>query len=82
LIANASSTRPMPREPFCQIAANAARPSRIDTPASASAPKNIAIAGRKSRKPKRITITETALANSENTARRRDHVARADTGSI
>ena len=71
----------MPREPFCQIAAKAARPSRIDRPASASAPKNVASAGFISRKPKRTIRIETTTATMENSARLRDQVARPDTGS-
>jgi len=30
--------RLMPREPFCQIAAKAAKPTRMESPAQASAP--------------------------------------------
>ena len=41
-IRKASRMRLMPREPFCQIAANAARPTRIESPAQASAPKKVA----------------------------------------
>ena len=74
--------RPMPREPFCQIAANAPSPTRMDNPATASPPKNVAIAGLISRKPKRTMMTDTSTATTENTARLRDHVARADTGSV
>src|SRR5690242_9191371 len=74
--------RPMPREPFCQIAAKAPRPTRMESPATASPPKNVAIAGLISRKPKRTMMTETTTAMTENTARLRDHVARADTGSV
>ena len=43
----------MPREPFCQIATKAARPTRIESPAQPSAPKKVASAGFISRKPKR-----------------------------
>ena len=71
----------MPREPFCQIAAKAARPTRIDRPAQASAPKNVASAGFISRKPKRTMRIETSTATTENTARLRAHEARLDTGS-
>jgi len=71
----------MPREPFCQIAPAAARPTRIETPAQASAPKKVASAGFISRKPKRTMRIETSTATTENTARLRDQVARLDTGS-
>ncbi len=71
----------MPRVPFCQIAAKAAKPIRMERPASASAPKNVASAGFISRKPKRRIRIETTTATSENTARLRVHVARLDTGS-
>ena len=71
----------MPRDPFCQIAANAARPTRMERPASASAPKNVASAGFISRKPKRTMMIETTTATMEKIARLRDHVARLDTGS-
>ncbi len=53
----------MPREPFCQIAAKAARPTRIERPAQASAPKNVASAGLKSRNPNRTMTTETIVAD-------------------
>ena len=71
----------MPREPFCQIAANAARPTRMERTAKASAPKNVASAGFISRKPKRTMRIETITAITENMARLRDQVARLDTGS-
>src|SRR5438045_9366410 len=71
----------MPRDPFCQIAAKAARPTRVDSTAMPSAPKNVASAGFISRKPKRTIRIETRTATTENTARLRDHVARLDTGS-
>ncbi len=71
----------MPRDPFCQIAANAARPTRMERTAQASAPKNVASAGFISRKPKRTMRIETTTATMEKTARLRDHVARLDTGS-
>src|SRR5580692_11846016 len=74
--------RLMPREPFCQIAAKAASPTRIDKPAQASAPKNVASAGFISRKPKRTIRIETTTATAENTARLRAHEARPDTGSV
>ena len=80
-INSASIMRPMPREPFCQIAANAARPTRIERPAQASAPKKVASAGFISRKPKRTMRIDTTTATSENSARLRAHVARLDTGS-
>src|SRR5450755_3885300 len=51
--------RLMPRDPFCQIATKAARPTRIESPAQASAPKNVASAGLISRKPKRTMRIET-----------------------
>lgn len=44
-IGNASRMRPMPRLPFCQIAAKAPKPTRMESPAIASAPKNVARAG-------------------------------------
>ena len=71
----------MPRDPFCQIAAKAARPTRMERTASASAPKNVASAGFISRKPKRTITIETITATTENIARLRDQVARLDTGS-
>jgi hypothetical protein len=73
--------RLMPREPFCQIATKAARPTRMERPAQASAPKNVASAGFISRKPKRTMMIETSTATTENTARLRAHDARLDTGS-
>ena len=72
----------MPRDPFCQIATKAARPTRIDRPAQASAPKNVASAGRTSRKPKRTMMIETTAATAANTASRRAQVASAETGSV
>ena len=71
----------MPREPFCQIAAKAARLSRIESPARPSAPKNVASAGFISRKPNRTMMIETTTATTENTERLRAHDARLDTGS-
>jgi len=71
----------MPREPFCQIAANAASDTRMERPAQASAPKNVASAGRISRKPKRTTMTETSAVTAEKTASRRAHDASAEIGS-
>ena len=71
----------MPREPFCQIATNAANPNRMETPAQASAPKKVASAGLISRKPNRTIKIETSTATTENTARLRAHDARLDTGS-
>ena len=61
----------MPREPFCQIAAKAAKPTKIESPAQPSAPKNVASAGFISRKPKRTIRIETSTATTENTARLR-----------
>src|ERR1700742_3044764 len=77
----ASRMRAMPRVPFGQIAAKTARPIRIDMAARPSAPKNVAIAGFISRKPKRTIRMETTTAITENTARLRAQVARPDTGS-
>ena len=54
----------MPREPFCQIATKAAKPTRIESPAQASAPKNVASAGFISRKPKRTMKIETSTATT------------------
>ena len=71
----------MPRDPFCQIAANAASETRIERAAQPSAPKNVAIAGFISRKPKRTMRIETTTATTENTARLRAQLARLDTGS-
>ncbi len=71
----------MPRDPFCQIAANAARPTRIDSTAQPSAPKKVASAGFISRKPKRTMRIETTTATTAKMARLRDQVARLDTGS-
>ncbi len=71
----------MPREPFCQIAAKPASPTRIERPAMASAPKKVVSAGFISRKPKRTMMIETTTATTANTARLRDQVARLDTGS-
>ena len=71
----------MPRDPFCQIAANAASPTRMERTARASAPKNVASAGFISRKPKRTIRIETITATTEKMARLRDQVARPDTGS-
>ena len=71
----------MPRVPFCQIAAKAASPIRIDSAAQPSAPKKVASAGFISRKPKRTIRIETTTATTENTARLRAQVARPDTGS-
>ena len=71
----------MPREPFCQIAAKAAKPTRIESAAQPSAPKKVASAGFISRKPKRTMRIETMTATTENIARLRDQVARPDTGS-
>ena len=71
----------MPREPFCQIAAKAARPTRMERTASASAPKKVASAGFISRKPKRTMRIETTTAITAKMARLRDQVARLDTGS-
>ena len=73
--------RPMPREPFCQIAAKAANDTRMDRPAQASAPKNVASAGRTSRNPKRTMITDTMAVTAANTASRRAQVASAEYGS-
>src|SRR5204862_8277595 len=70
------------REPFCQMAANAPSPTRIERPAIASPPKKVAIAGFISRKPKRTMMTETSTVMTANTARLRDQVARPDTGSV
>ena len=72
----------MPREPFCQIEAKAPSPTRIESAAMPSAPKNVASAGFISRKPKRTIRIETMTAITANTARLRDHVARLDTGSV
>ncbi len=47
-----------------------------------SAPKKVAIAGLISRKPKRTIRIDTSTAMTEKTARLRDHVASADTGSV
>ena len=71
----------MPREPFCQIATKAAKPTGSTAPAQASAPKNVASAGFISRKPKRTMMIDTTTATTENTASLRAHVARLDTGS-
>jgi hypothetical protein len=71
----------MPRDPFCQIETNAARPTRMERPAQPSVPKNVASAGFISRKPKRTMRIETTTATTENTARLRAHEARLDTGS-
>ena len=71
----------MPREPFCQIAAKAAKPTRMESPAMVSAPKKVASAGFISRKSKRTMMIEPSTATSENTARLRAHEARLDTGS-
>ena len=73
--------RLMPREPFCQIAAKAAKPTRTERPAQASAPKNVASAGFISRKLKRTTMIEPTTARAENIARLRAHDAKLDTGS-
>ena len=72
----------MPREPFCQIEAKAPSPTRIESPATASPPMKVTIAGLISRKSVWMKITATSTAMTENTARLRDHVARADTGSV
>ena len=73
--------RLMPREPFCQIATKAESPTRMERPAQASAPKNVASAGFISRKPNRTMMIETSTATTENTARLRAHDARLETGS-
>ena len=54
----------MPRDPFCQIAAKAARPTRIERTAQPSAPKKVASAGFISRKPKRTIRIETTTATT------------------
>ena len=72
----------MPRDPFCQMAANAAKHRRMEMPARASAPKKVASAGRKSRKPKRTTSTDTKVATREKIAIRRAQEARAEIGSF
>ena len=71
----------MPRDPFCQIATKAARPTRIERTAQPSAPKKVASAGCISRKPWRTMMIDTSTATTENTARLRAHEARLDTGS-
>src|ERR1700722_7701217 len=71
--------RLMPRDPFCQIATKAPRPTTIERPAQASAPKKVASAGLISRKPKRTMMIETSTATAENTPRLRAHDARLDT---
>src|ERR1700730_18623634 len=73
--------RPMPRDPFCQIATQEAKQNRIESTEQASAPKNVASAGFTSRKPKRTMRIETTTATTENTARLRAQEARLDTGS-
>ena len=78
---NASSTRLMPRLPLRQIATKAASPSRIESAASPSAPKNVASAGFISRKSKRRIRIETSTATTENTATLRAQVARLEVGS-
>ena len=50
--------------------------------AQASAPKNVASAGRTSRKPNRTMMIETTAATAANTASRRAHDARLDMGSV
>ena len=49
--------------------------------AQASAPKNVASAGRTSRKPNRTMMIDTSAATAENNASRRAQVARLETGS-
>jgi len=53
----------------------------MERAAQPSAPKNVAIAGFISRKPKRTMRIETTTATTENTARLRAQLARLDTGS-
>jgi len=53
----------------------------MDRPAQASAPKNVASAGRTSRNPKRTMITDTMAVTAANTASRRAQVASAEYGS-
>jgi len=80
-IRKASRMRPIPREPFCQIAAKPASPNRIDRPAIARPPKKVISAGFISRKSKRTMMIETTTATTANTARLRAQFARLDTGS-
>src|ERR1700687_2595593 len=59
----------------------AKRASRIDSPAKTSAPPNVAMAGVNSRYPECTTMTDMTETMIENSAKRRAHAARRETGS-
>jgi len=61
----------MPREPFCQIAANAANAARMDSAASPAPRKTVDQRRPNSRNPNRMMMIDTAPATSANTARYR-----------
>ncbi len=71
----------MPREPFCQIAAKAARPTRMERNSEGQRAEEGGQRRLHLQEAKRTIRIDTTTATTAKMARFRDHVARRDTGS-